>query len=255
MMTLKFLGTGTSQGVPVIGCTCAVCRSANPKDSRFRSSAMITTESGGKILIDCGPDFRQQMLQNNEDHLDAILLTHEHNDHVIGLDDVRPLIFKSRKDMPLFCQPRVAKEVKTRFPYAFAEIKYPGAPSFDLHEIDADFHLFDTNITTVRVLHHELEILGFKMKNLAYITDASFISPEEKVKLTGLDYLILNCIRKTHAHPAHFILEDIIDLYAELRPRKLYLTHISHMFGLHEIEEASLPEGIGLAYDGLVLEF
>ncbi len=255
MTTLKFLGTGTSQGVPVIGCNCEVCRSANPKDTRFRSSAMITTESGRKILIDCGPDFRQQMLQNNEDHLDAILLTHEHNDHVVGLDDVRPLIFQSRKDMPLYCQTRVAEEVKLRFPYAFTEIKYPGAPAFDLHEIDGELQLFDTNITPVRVLHHQLEILGFKMKNLAYITDASFISADEKKKLRGLDFLILNCIRKTHAHPAHFILEDILELYADLKPRKLFLTHISHMFGLHEIEEAMLPEGISLAYDGLVLEF
>lgn len=255
MMTLKFLGTGTSQGVPVIGCTCAVCQSANPKDTRFRSSAMVTTENGQKIMIDCGPDFRQQMLVNNENHLDAILLTHEHNDHVIGLDDVRPLIFKSGKNMPLFCQPRVAQEVKMRFPYAFSEVKYPGAPAFDLHEIHGDLQLFDTDITPVRVLHHNLEIIGFKMKNLAYITDASFISAEEKKKLMGLDYLVLNCIRKTQPHPAHFILDDILQLFDKLKPRKLYLTHISHMFGLHEVEEAMLPEGISLAYDGLVLEF
>lgn len=255
MMKLKFLGTGTSQGIPVIGCKCEVCTSDNPKNRRFRSSAMITSESGRKILIDCGPDFRQQMILNNEDHLDAILLTHEHNDHVIGLDDVRPLIFRNRTDMPLYCQKRVAEEVKSRFPYAFAEVRYPGAPSFELHEINSDFSLFDVNIKPVHVLHHKLEIVGFKIKNLAYITDASYISPQEKENLMNLDFLILNCIRKTEPHPAHFILEDILTLHSELKPRNLYLTHISHMFGLHDVEEALLPDGIHLATDGLVLEF
>ncbi len=255
MMTLKFLGTGTSQGIPVIGCTCAVCLSKNPKDQRFRSSAMITSESGRKILIDCGPDFRQQMLINNENHLDAILLTHEHNDHVVGLDDVRPLIFRNKMDMPLYCQPRVGTEVKSRFPYAFAEVRYPGAPSFELNEIDGPLNLFDLDINPVHVLHHRLDIVGFKIKKLAYITDASYISAEEKEKLKDLDYLILNCIRKTQPHPAHFILEDILALHSELKPRKLYLTHLSHLFGLHEVEEALLPEGIHLATDGLVLEF
>ena len=130
-MKLKFLGSGTSQGVPVIGCHCEVCTSQNPKDRRFRSSALITTDAGKKILIDCGPDFRMQMLENNEEHVDALLLTHEHNDHVIGLDDMRPLIFRSRKDIPIYCSKRVGDEIKQRFPYAFAEVKYPGAPSFE----------------------------------------------------------------------------------------------------------------------------
>ena len=172
-MKLKFLGSGTSQGVPVIGCHCEVCTSKDHKDQRFRSSVLITTDAGKKILIDCGPDFRMQMLENNEDHVDALLLTHEHNDHVIGLDDMRPLIFRTRKDIPIYCSKRVGDEIKQRFPYAFAEVKYPGAPSFELYEIHEAFNLFDAEVTPVEVLHYQLVIFGFKFKNLVYITDAS----------------------------------------------------------------------------------
>lgn len=254
-MKLKFLGTGTSQGVPVIGCHCEVCISKNTKDNRLRSSALVSTDDGKKILIDCGPDFRTQMLHNKEDHVDAVLLTHEHNDHVIGLDDLRPLIFRSRKNMDLYSNKRVGDEVRSRFPYAFADIKYPGAPSFDLHEIAGNFHLFDTEIIPVEVMHYKIPILGFKFKNLAYITDASFISAQEKEKLQNLDYLILNCIRKEDLHPAHFILSQVLELFEELQPKKLYLTHISHHLGLHEETESILPENIHLAYDGLELTF
>ncbi|WP_292009698.1 MBL fold metallo-hydrolase [Chryseobacterium sp.] len=255
-MKLKFLGTGTSQGVPVIGCTCEVCTSTNPKDSRLRSSVMITTEENRKILIDCGPDFRQQMLTNHEQHVDIALITHEHNDHIIGLDDMRPLIFKSGKNMPLYCSHRVGEEIKNRFPYAFADIRYPGAPAFDLHEISNEpFQILGTVITPIEVIHYKIPILGYKFKNLAYITDASFISETEKKKLQNLDILILNCIRKFDPHPAHFILPDVIELYKELKPKKLFLTHISHHFGLYDVEEKQLPEGIHLAYDGLELAF
>lgn len=254
-MQLKFLGTGTSQGVPVIGCGCSVCKSCNDKDKRFRSSVIITTDVGKKILIDCGPDFRQQMLINDEKIVDAVLLTHEHNDHVIGLDDMRPLIFRSKKDMEIFCLKRVGEEVKFRFEYAFAEDKYPGAPSFELHEISENFQLFDAFVEPINVLHYKLPILGFKFKNIAYITDASYISDSEKNKIKNLDYLILNCIRKKDPHPAHFILEDILKLYEELTPKQLYLTHISHHFGKHEEEELQLTQNIHLAYDGLEIEF
>lgn len=254
-MKLKFLGTGTSQGVPVIGCKCAVCTSGDSRDSRYRSSALITTENGKKILIDCGPDFRIQMLQNEEEDIDAVLLTHEHNDHVIGLDDLRPLIFKSKKEMPLYSGTRVGEEVRSRFPYAFADEKYPGAPSFDLHEITETFTLFDTEVIPVEVLHYKLPIFGFKFKKLAYLTDASFISEKEKEKLKNLDVLILNCIRKEPLHPAHFILPQVLELFEELKPKKLYLTHISHYLGVHEELEAELPENVHLAFDGLQLEF
>lgn len=254
-MKLKFLGSGTSQGVPVIACHCEVCTSLNPKDKRFRSSALVTTDSGKKILIDCGPDFRMQMLDNREEQVDAVLLTHEHNDHVIGLDDLRPLIFKNRKNIDLYCQKRVGDEVRARFPYAFSDVKYPGAPSFDLHEIDGPFSIFGTEIIPVEVMHSKIKILGFKFKKLAYITDASFISDQEKEKLQDLDYLILNCIRREEVHPAHFILPQALELFEELKPKKFYLTHISHHLGLHDELEQELPDNVHLAYDGLELQF
>lgn len=254
-MKLKFLGSGTSQGVPVIACQCEVCTSLNPKDKRFRSSALVTTDSGKKILIDCGPDFRMQMLDNREEQVDAVLLTHEHNDHVIGLDDLRPLIFKNRKNIDLYCQKRVGDEVRSRFPYAFSDVKYPGAPSFDLHEIDDTFSIFGTEIIPVEVMHSKINILGFKFKKLVYITDASVISDQEKEKLKDLDYLILNCIRREEVHPAHFILPQALELFEELKPKKLYLTHISHHLGLHDELEQELPDNVHLAYDGLELQF
>lgn len=255
-MKLKFLGTGTSQGVPVIGCKCEVCQSQNPKDKRFRASALITTDSGKKILIDCGPDFRQQMLSNNENYVDAVLITHEHNDHVIGLDDVRPIIFRTQKSMPVYCIERTAQEIQSRFPYAFTENRYPGAPSFNLNIIENDpLPIYDAEIIPIEVQHYKINILGYKFKNLAYITDASHIPEAEKNKLYNLDYLILNCIRKTEPHPAHFILQDILDLNEELKPKQLYLTHLSHHFGTYEKENTQLPENISLAYDGLELNF
>jgi len=196
-----------------------------------------------------------QMLNNHEDHIDAVLITHEHNDHIIGLDDLRPLIFRNKKDMSLYSNRRVGEEIKLRFPYVFAEIKYPGAPSFELHEIEGDFSLFDTEIFPVEVMHNEIPILGFKFKNGAYITDASFISQIEKEKLKNLDFLVLNCIRKEELHPAHFILPQVLELFEELRPKKLFLTHISHQLGLHAETEIELPSNVHLAYDGLELEF
>ncbi|MCZ2084202.1 MULTISPECIES: MBL fold metallo-hydrolase [unclassified Kaistella] len=255
-MKLKFLGSGTSQGVPVIACHCEVCTSLNPKDRRFRSSALVTTDSGKKILIDCGPDFRMQMLENREEQIDAVLLTHEHNDHVIGLDDMRPLIFRNKKNIEIYCMKRVGDEIKSRFPYAFADVKYPGAPSFDLHEIqNRSFEILGTDISPIEVLHHRLPIFGYKIKDLAYITDASFITNEEKEKLKNLDFLIVNCIRKEDIHPAHFILPQVIDLFEELKPKKMYLTHISHHMGLHDDTEMELPDNMFLAYDGLEIDF
>ena len=254
-MKLKFLGSGTSQGVPVIACQCEVCKSTNSKDKRFRSSAMLTTDLGKKILIDCGPDFRMQMLENKEVQVDAVLLTHEHNDHVIGLDDLRPLIFKNGKNIDVYCHERVGNEIKMRFPYAFSDLKYPGAPAFDLHYINPPFSIFDTKITPVEVMHYKIPIFGFKINKLAYLTDASFISEKEKEKLKNLDFLIVNCIRKEDLHPAHFILPQVMELFEELKPQKMYLTHLSHHMGLHTITEAELPDNMFLAYDGLEVEF
>lgn len=255
-MLLKFLGTGTSQGIPVIGSHHPVCLSNNPKDKRLRTSGIITSDSGKKILIDCGPDFRQQMLNNHEEQIDAVLITHEHNDHIIGLDDLRPLIFKNKVSMPIYCNSRVAAEIKERFPYAFIEQKYPGAPSFDLFEIDDNFKLFDElEIQPINIIHSEINILGFKFKNLAYITDASKIDDKEKKKLKNLDFFIINCLRKTEPHHSHFILPQVLQLVEELKPKKTYLIHMSHHLGFHDIVENELPDNVHLAYDGLEIEF
>lgn len=255
-MKLKFLGSGTSQGVPVIGCNDEVCTSTNPKDKRFRASALITTDLGKKILIDCGPDFRMQMLNNLESQIDAVLITHEHTDHVIGLDDLRPIIFRNKKNMPIYALARVAKQIKDKFHYAFSEIKYPGAPSFEMHEIDSEkFTVENIEITPIPVIHYKLPILGFKFKNLCYITDASFLPETTLPLLKNLDVLIINCLRKAPKHISHFVLPEIIELNEILKPKKIFLTHISHEFGLHEVVQKELPENIFLAYDGLEIEF
>lgn len=254
-MKLKFLGTGTSQGVPIIGSNHPVCLSKNPKDKRLRCSALITTDEEKKLLIDCGPDFRQQMLTNQERNIDAVLITHEHNDHVIGLDDLRPIIFENQKNMPIYCHPRTAKEIRSRFSYAFSKIKYPGSPSFNIHHITNPFYIDKTLITPINVLHNQLPILGFKIKNLAYLTDTSFIPNEEIEKLLDLDILIINCLRKENPHPAHFILPDILKIIQNLKPKTTYLTHLSHLIGFHEETENELPQNIHLAYDGLEICF
>lgn len=254
-MKLKFLGTGTSQGVPVIGCTHPVCLSDDPKDKRLRSSAIVTTDCGKKILIDCGPDFRMQMLTNNETNIDAVLITHEHNDHVIGLDDLRPLIFKNDKKMPIYCMERVSDEIQQRFPYAFAKVWYPGAPTFELHVINDAFEIDDCKITPIPVMHGELPIFGFKFKNLVYITDASDIAFSEKEKLKNLDVLIINCLRKEPLHHSHYTLPEILELLNELKPQKTFLTHISHHLGFHNEVEKELPQDVFLAYDGLEINF
>lgn len=254
-MKLKFLGTGTSQGVPIIGSNHPVCLSNNPKDKRLRCSALITTENNLKILIDCGPDFRQQMLVNKESNIDAILVTHEHNDHIIGLDDLRPIIFRNNKNTPIYCLQRTAEEIKQRFPYAFSEEKYPGAPSFELNIIDKTFYIENIKVTPINVLHNQLPILGFKIKNLAYLTDTSFIPEKEISKLLNLDILIINCLRKEKEHPAHFILPDVLKIIDHLKPKKAYLTHLSHLIGFHNKTEKELPRNVFLAYDGLEIKF
>ncbi|WP_300669909.1 MBL fold metallo-hydrolase [Soonwooa sp.] len=254
-MRLKFLGTGTSQGIPVIGSHHPVCLSTNPKDKRLRTSAIITLDNDKKILIDCGPDFRQQMLVNHEEQVDAVLITHEHNDHVIGLDDLRPLIFKNKMEMPIYCQERVGKEIKFRFPYAFAEEKYPGSPSFEIVNINGDFDVLGAQVTPINIMHSALPILAYKIKNIAYITDASQIPDSEIEKLKNLDILIINCLRKEQPHHSHFILPEVLELVKDLKPKMTYLTHISHLLGFHDDLVAELPPHIQPAYDGLEIEF
>ena len=254
-MKLKFLGTGTSQGIPVIGSNHPVCLSKNPKDKRLRTSALVSTNLGNKILIDCGPDFRQQMLTSNENRIDSVLITHEHNDHVIGLDDLRPLIFSSGKDMDIYAMERVGQEIKNRFPYAFAEEKYPGAPSFNLHTVQGTFSVNDVQVEAIPILHGDLPIFGYRIEGLAYITDASFIEDEILTSLKGLDVLVLNCLRKEPKHRTHFILPEALEVVKKINPKKAYLTHISHYLGFHDEVESELPENVHLAYDGLEIEF
>ncbi len=255
MNKITFFGTGTSQGVPVIGSLHPVCVSNDFKDKRLRSS--IYVEIFGKcILIDCGPDFRQQMLVNEKSRVDAILLTHEHNDHVLGLDDVRPINFASNKNMKLYGLLRVLNEVKMRFPYAFSEEKYPGIPAFDLYEVgNQNFFIDEIEIIPIEISHGLLSILGFRILNIAYITDASYIDKSQVDKLMNLDVLIINSLRKENPHKAHFILPETLKMIEKINPKKAYITHISHLMGFHEVVQKELPENIFLAYDGLEVEF
>ena len=249
-MKITFLGTGTSQGVPVIACKCEVCCSTDKNDKRLRSSVLIEIENQ-IFVIDAGPDFRQQMLRKNVQKLDAILLTHEHKDHIGGLDDVRAFNFVMKKPSEIYAEKRVHEAIKREYAYVFAKFKYPGIPQMNLHEIDeTPFLINNIKIEPLRVYHHKLPILGFKIGNFAYITDTNSI-PDKK-KLYKLDILVINALRK-EKHISHFNLHEALDLINEVKPKKAYLTHISHLMGKHEITGKELPENVFLAYDGLVL--
>jgi phosphoribosyl 1,2-cyclic phosphate phosphodiesterase len=253
--TITILGSGTSQGVPVIGCQCEVCRSADPKDKRLRTAALVSWE-GNNIAIDCGPDFRQQMLRENVQSLLAVWVTHEHNDHIIGLDDVRPFNFMSHQDMEVYATPRVIKEVKKRFGYIFETNPYPGAPRIRLVEVDKSktFNCHGLTPLPVEVIHGRLPVLGFRLGNVAYITDAKIIPEEELMKLHQLDTLVLNALHH-NSHHSHLNLSEALEMVEQLKPRRTYLTHISHRMGLFEKMEPQLPEGVHLAYDGLKIPF
>lgn len=252
---LVFLGTGTSQGVPVIGSNHPVCLSDAPQDKRLRSSVMVH-HKGQNLLIDCGPDFRQQMLRAGLDRVDAILITHEHNDHIIGLDDVRPLNFKYEKDMPIYAMPRVIDEIKTRFPYVFALHNYPGLPAFDLNKITAEkFNINQSEIIPLPILHGKLPILGYRIGNLAYITDVSHVSDDTLSKLENLEILVVGALRKEPRHHSHFTLGEAIEMAQKVNAGKTYFTHISHLMGFHNEVEKELPSNMHLAYDGLELNF
>ena len=249
-MTITFLGTGTSQGIPVIGCSCPVCRSLDFRDKRLRASVHIAVDDQS-LVIDTGPDFRQQMLRENITSLDAILYTHEHKDHTAGLDDIRPFNFSQQKDMPVYGRQQVIDQLKIEYSYAFGESKYPGVPQILTNIISNEpFQVNGTNIEPVEVFHHKLPVFGFRIHNFTYITDASFISPEEKEKIKNSDVLVLNALQKEE-HISHFTLDEALAIIEELQPRKAYLTHISHKLGLHETITKELPEGVELAYDGL----
>ncbi|MDO5656305.1 MAG: MBL fold metallo-hydrolase [Flavobacteriaceae bacterium] len=250
-----FLGTGTSQGVPVIGCTHPVCLSHNPKDKRLRASVLVQAGSLN-ILIDCGPDFRQQMLRENLEKVDAVLITHEHNDHIIGLDDLRPLNFLTGKDMPIYAQNRVLKEIVLRFPYVFEENKYPGAPSAELISIDQkEFYISNEKIIPLPVIHGSLDTFGYRIGNMAYLTDVSLIPKTTFPLLENLDILIIDALRKSPEHYSHLTLYQAIDYARIIKPKKTYFTHISHHIGFYDEVEKELPKNMHLAYDGLRLSF
>ncbi|GAB4208116.1 MAG: MBL fold metallo-hydrolase [Bacteroidia bacterium] len=251
MTELIFLGTGTSQGVPIIGCTCEVCLSSDTRDKRLRSSVFVRTNHTN-IVIDTGPDFRQQMLRENIKQLDAVIFTHEHKDHIAGLDDVRAFNYILKKKMPVYATYRVINALRREFYYVFEEEKYPGVPELDIVEINSNsFEIKDLHIQPVQVLHYQLPVLGFIFnKKIAYITDANYIPPDEKEKLKGIEVLIINALRR-EKHISHFTLQEALDIISEVKPQKAFLTHISHQLGKHEEVSKELPPNVFLAYDGL----
>ena len=252
-MRVTLLGTGTSQGVPIIGSDHPVCKSSDPKDKRLRVSALL--EWGNHTyVIDCGPDFRQQMLANNVSNIDGIIYTHEHNDHVIGLDDVRPFYFK-QGNIAVFAHERVMNELKKRFEYVFAvKNKYPGAPTLNENIIsNQSFQLGQKEITPINVYHGKLQVFGFRIEDFAYVTDAKYIAEEELEKLKGVKVLVLNALRKEE-HNTHLNLEQAIEVSRKVGAEKTYFTHISHHLGFHKEVEKELPEGIHLGYDNLQIE-
>lgn len=251
-MKIKFLGTGTSTGVPEIGCKCEVCTSTDRKDKRLRASVLITANNK-YILIDCGPDFRQQLLNERFNKIDALLLTHEHYDHVGGIDDLRP--FSRFGDIEIYAQERVTRILKERIPYCFTDIKYPGVPSINLNSLKDDFPFFieDVKIEPVYLQHYRLSIFGYKIGNFAYLTDLKTIPEEEYKKLEGIDTIVMNALR-INEHISHQTLDQALENIRRIAPRRTYLTHMSHQIGLHEDVQASLPNNVYLSYDGLEIE-
>lgn len=263
MGKITFLGTGTSQGIPMIGCSCNVCKSPDPKDNRLRTSALVE-HNGFRILIDCGPDFRQQMLRAGISDLDAVILTHQHKDHTGGLDDIRAFNYFRQEAFPIYAEPLVQESLKMEYSYAFAEHKYPGVPEYALHTIDEKpfeitKHLPDGStasitVTPIRVYHYRLPILGFRIGNMAYITDGSSIPATEFAKLQGVELFIINTVRK-EKHISHFSLPEALEVIEKVGAPRNFLTHLSHQIGTHKELEAILPPNVKPAYDTLELEF
>lgn len=251
-MKIKFLGTGTSTGVPEIGCRCEVCTSNNKKDRRLRASVLLTT-AGKRILIDCGPDFRQQMLNEEFAKLDAVLLTHEHYDHVSGIDDLRP--FCRFGDIDIYTNHRTADVLMERIPYCFAEVKYPGVPSLNLHKVEEGkpLQIGGIEILPINVMHYKLPIFGYRIGDFAYLTDVKYIPEDEYTKLTNLDTLVINALRTTE-HISHQTLQEAIGNVKRIAPRQAYFIHMNHQIGLHDAVQQSLPANMYLSYDGLEIE-
>lgn len=252
-MLITVLGSGTSQGVPVIGCDCDVCQSKDPRDKRLRTSILIQTEQV-TVAVDAGPDFRQQMLRENVTHLDAVFITHAHKDHIGGLDDLRPYIFRQQVAMPLYVSDEALPELQREYSYAFDEHPYPGAPTYAIRKLDeTPFDIGDLHFEPIRLKHYTLTSYGFRIGKFAYITDLSEVSEDILKKLEGVEYLIIEALQK-RKHYSHITLDEAIAVARHLRPKKTWFTHCSHSMGLYETVNAELPEGMALAYDGLKFE-
>lgn len=252
-MKFTFLGTGTSQGVPIIACQCGVCNSNDKRDKRLRSSALIELD-GQVIAIDAGPDFRQQMLSASVTKLDAIIITHEHRDHIAGLDDVRAFNFLQRKPMDIWGESRVLKSIQNDYSYVFADYKYPGVPQMNLHKLVGEkFEIGKVTITPIRAYHYKMPVYGFRFGNLTYITDANSIPVEEMDKIFGSEIFIINALRK-EKHISHFNMEEALKLIQDINPQRAYITHIGHQMGFHNEVQKELPDNVFLAYDGLVID-
>lgn len=251
-MKITFLGTGTSQGVPVIGCDCQVCKSLDFRDKRFRTSIHLEA-NGVSVVVDTGPDFRMQMLRAGVKRLDAVIYTHEHKDHTAGLDDIRPFNFSQKIDIPIFGQKQVLDQIRREFSYIFSDKKYPGVPQVQAIEITENpFRVDGLPVIPIPVLHYKLPVLGFRFGDFSYITDANFIPDESLKLLEGTEILVLNALQK-ESHISHFTLDEAVHMARKIGAKQTYFTHIAHRLGLHEQVDRELPAGIALAYDGLEL--
>ncbi len=251
-LKVTFLGTGTSIGVPVITCDCPVCQSSDPHDKRMRTSVMLEV-NGFTFVIDCGPDFRIQMLRENVNNLDAVIFTHEHRDHIAGLDDIRAFNYVLNKKIDIYGTRQVMEAIQTEFPYIFSESRYFGAPQLTIHPIDEKpFTVRNVEFIPIKVLHEKLPVTGFRVGDFTYITDASFISEKELEKIKGSKVIVLNALRNSR-HVSHFSVGEAVDILTKLNPEAAYLTHLSHFVGLHDEVNSKLPDFIRLAFDGLTL--
>ena len=249
-MNITFLGTGTSQGIPVIGCGCVVCRSTDERDKRLRTSVMVE-DRGSVFVIDTGPDFRQQMLREKVNNLDAVLFTHEHKDHIAGLDDVRAYNYLTKRALPIFASHAVTQAIRRDYHYVFSEQKYPGVPELEMNLIGYDpFSIKDTRIIPIQVFHHTMPVTAFRINDFTYITDATRVEPAEMEKIRGTKTLVINALRR-ESHISHFTLQQALQFIDDVNPESAFLIHLSHQMGLHQEVEMELPTRVRVAFDGL----